>query len=158
MKTGYDNNTRNVLIENFNRLFASGSLIASNFGDLVGIKYLDTDRFEIYDIYDIYTNIQKLDGSTAGANVGAVVDYLNAEFAKGRITGSGEFSGLTSTRTISDARIKAGDKIIVSPQSATLNEIIFVSAVSDGNFIVTRVIINALGVLTSALNFNWFRI
>jgi len=155
MKVFYDSETNNIIIEGLNRFFPSSSLIATGTSTNVGINYLNSSVLEVF---DNFANFQKADGSPADANVGAVVDYLNAEFEKGRITGSGAFSGLTTTRTVSDARIKAGDKIIVSPQSATLNEIIFVSSVTDGSFVVTRVIINALGVLTSALNFNWFRI
>lgn len=155
MKVFYDSATNNIIIEGLNRFFPSSSLIAAGTGNNVGINYLNSSVLEVF---DNFVNFQKADGSLAGANVGAVVDYLNAEFSKGRITGSGAFSSLTTTRTISDARIKAGDKIIISPQSATLNEIIFVSSVTDGSFVVTRVIINALGILTSALNFNWIRI
>lgn len=155
MKIFYDGSTNNIIIEGLNRFFPSSSLIATGTGNNVGINYLNSSVLEVF---DNFSNFQKSDGSPAGANVGAVVDYLNAEFAKGGIAGNSSFSGLSTTKTITDARIKAGDKIIPSPQSATLNEFIFVSSVADGSFVVSRVIINALGALTSALNFNWFRI
>lgn len=152
MKIGYDNNTRNVLIENFNRLFASGSLIASNVGDFVGIKYVDTDRFEIY---DVYTNIQKLDGSSAGETASDVVTYLNGEFNRGIIMGQSSFTGLGLTKTVSDSRIKAGDKIVITPLG-TINEVFGITVI-NGSFTVTRSVVATLVGLTNNLAFDWVR-
>lgn len=155
MKVYFDNQTNNIIIEGLTRFFPSGSLVAVADGNNVYINYINNP---ILEVYDNYANFLKSDGSPAGASASSVVTYLNNEFAKGRITGSGVFSGLATSMTVTDSRVKAGDKIIPAPQTTALNEIVFAEPATDGSVVIRRVIINVLGALTSNLNVNWFRI
>lgn len=152
-KVFYDSATRNVIIENVSRYFSSGSLLATNVGDYVAIKYLTTDKLEVYDLFG---NFLKENGTSAGANVTQVVDYLNGEFNKGLIDQASSFTGLSTTKTITDARIKAGDTILLQG-IGTLNETLGYTA-SNGSFTVTRTVISVVIGLTNNLAFKWVRI
>lgn len=152
MKIYYDTQTRNVTIENINRFFASGSLIATADGSNVAIKYVNTDRLEIYDVYTLF---KQENGTSAGATVGDVVNYLNGEFNKGIIMGQSSFSGLGTTRTVTDSRIKPSDKIVITP-IGTINEVLGVT-VTNGAFTVTRSVVATLVGLTNNLTFDWVR-
>lgn len=77
MRIFYDNNTRTVTIENVNKYFSNASLEALPDGDNISIKYVNTDKLEIYDHFSAF---QKENGTQAGANVTEVVDYLNLQF------------------------------------------------------------------------------
>lgn len=155
MRVYYDTEALNIVVDDIGRYFPSGSLIAENVAGKVNIKNKNTNVNELYTEFD---NIVKVDDTPAGANINETLEYLNNEFAKGMITGQDSFTGGAATITVSNARILSGDRIMVFPQGAVLNEVIFVSSVSDGSFVVSRTIVNALGVLTSGLIFNWIRL
>lgn len=152
MKVFFDNNTRTITIENVNKYFTSGSLVATADSNNVSIKYTNNDKLEVFDDFSAFT---KQDGSSAGANVSSVVSYLNGEFNKGLLMGSDTFSGLTTTKTVTDSRITSTDNIIVQGLGS-LNEVLGVT-VSNGSFIITRTVIVALTGLTNNLVFKWVR-
>lgn len=153
MRIFYDNSTRTVTIENVNKYFSSGSLIATADGNNISIKYNNTDKLEVY---DLFSNFSKQDNSPAGATVGDAVNYLNGEFNRGLIDEASSFVGLSTTKTITDARIKVGDTILLQGLG-TLNET-FGYIASNGSFTVTRTVISVVIGLTNNLAFKWVRI
>lgn len=155
MKVYFDEDTGVIVINNQNRLFAGGSMIASKDGDKVQIKYKNSNIIEVKTDYSNYIDAND---NSAGEDADEVVDYLNSEFSKGAISGNDAFSLLSATVTITDNRIKTGDKIVVSPQVNALNDVVYVSNVANGSFVVSRKIIDGLGSLTSGLTFNWIRL
>ena len=153
MRIFYDNTTQNVTIENVNKYFSSGSLVAVADGSNVQIKYLNTDKFEVY---DLFSNFQKEDGTPAGTDSSTVVTYLNSQFNRGLVKGVSSFSGLGNSKTISDSRVATGDVVMIQPIGSLLNEVLYVAVVS-GAFTVTRSVIVSITGLTSDLNFFWIK-
>lgn len=79
MRIYYDELAKNIVLGQANRLFATGSLEASEFRDRVSIVYKDTEFRELFIRHD---KILKEDGSRAGQTIAEVLAYLNAEFVK----------------------------------------------------------------------------
>lgn len=152
MKIYYDLATRNINFEGLGRFFGSGSMEAVTEGDYVYVQYIGS---QVKEIYELYTVIQKEDGSPAGVNPTEVVVYLNEEFSKGIIMGQSSFSLLSATITVVDSRIRSNNKIITQPIGA-VNEVLGVT-VSNGAFTVTRTVISVVSGLTNNLVFEWVR-
>lgn len=153
MRIFYDLTARNIDFEGLGRYFSSGSMEAISDGNNVIAQYKDSN---VKEIYEHFSNIQKEDGSPAGANVTEVVDYLNEEFSKGIILGQSSFSLLSVSKTVTDSRIRPNNKIMVQP-IGTINEILGVT-VANGSFTVTRTVVGVLAGLTNNLTFDWVRL
>lgn len=93
MRIYYDELAKNIVLGQANRLFATGSLEASEFRGRVSVVYKDTNFRELFVKHDI---VKREDGSPAGANLLAVIDYLNTEFNKSPFQGGG---GVEATPT-----------------------------------------------------------
>ena len=155
MKIYYDTNSDNVLIENLGRYFPNGTLEAIEEFGKISIRNKNTGKNELH---VLFSEIQKIDGSVSGTDNASCVIYLNNEFQNGKMSGSGAFSLLLDTVTITNSRIKSTDKIIVSPQGALLNDILYVSSVLNGSFVVSRKALVTASALTSGLAFNYIRL
>ena len=78
-KVFYDEVAKNIVVNQTNRVFASGSCVAEADGNFIKIRYSNSD---IVDIYKTFDQFSKEDGSPAGSNVSEVLTYLNNEFDK----------------------------------------------------------------------------
>lgn len=153
MKIFFDENSENITIENDDKLFPIGSLIAESDGDNVIVRYNDVN---LYNLYVNYGEIQKEDGSTAGNNVTETVEYLNIEFNKGgAIEGDESFTGLDLTINVVDNRLKTGDVIIVFPTVNVVNEYLFATVVVNNNFTIVRNVVNTVAGATPNLPVKW---
>ncbi len=79
MRIYYDELAKNIVLGDANRLFATGSLEASEFRGRVSIVYKDTNFRELF---LAHSRILKQDGTRAGQTIAEVLSYLNAEFVK----------------------------------------------------------------------------
>lgn len=79
MRIFYDEISKNIVLGSSNRLFATGSLIASEFRGRVSVVYKDTNLRELFVRHN---QILKQDGSPAGSTLADVISYLNDEFVK----------------------------------------------------------------------------
>jgi hypothetical protein len=157
MRIYYDINARNIVIEGSERFFGSGSLeaVADGLTDIF-VRYKESIAKEIQ---VPFSEIQKQDGSPAGATQSEVLNYLNDEFIKGIVKGTASFSLLQTSKVVSDSRVKIGDFISITPQGTTLNENVWTETITtDGQFTVRRKVQDVIIGLTSGLSFGWFRI
>jgi hypothetical protein len=154
MKIYYDIDTLNIIIEGVSRYFANGTLEALE-GD--GKIYIRNKTTQINELYLGRASMQKEDGSPIGADNNTALAYLNEEFNKGMTAGTATFALLGTAATVNDPKVKGNSKVMVSPQAPVVNEIIFVTAVSDGSFTVNRIPINTALGLTTDLPFNYIK-
>ena len=87
MRIYYDELAKNIVLGQANRLFATGSLEASEFRGRVSIVYKDTNFRELF---IAHSRVLKEHGSPAGATLAEVLAYLNAEFVKTPFEGGGQ--------------------------------------------------------------------
>jgi hypothetical protein len=154
MKVYYDTDTMNIILQGVSRYFANGTLEAIEEGGKVAIRNKAT---LINELYLDRTGMEKEDGSPIGADNTIAINYLNEEFNKGMSTGVATFALLGTTATVNDPKVKGNNKVMVSAQAPVVNEIIFVTAVSDGSFTVNRIPINTALGLTTDLPFNYIK-
>lgn len=73
-------------------------------------------------------------------------------------SGEANFSGTNATTTVTNSNINEGDDIVIMPNDSSLNEVLFVSSVLLGSFVVTRSVVNVVSGLTNNLGFKWRKI
>ena len=94
MRIYYDEIAKNIVLGQANRLFATGSLEASEFRGRVAVVYKDTNFRELFLAHD---RIKKQDGSQAGVTLAEVLAYLNAEFNKSPFSGAEGSAGVPTS-------------------------------------------------------------
>lgn len=153
MRIYFDEQTENIIIENDERLFPIGSLIAEAQGQDVSIRYNDVN---FNNIFINFSEIQKQDGSPAGGTVTDVVNYLNGEFDKGgAIEGDETFNALDLTINVTDNRLRTGDVIYVAPTINVVNEFTFATVVVNNSFTIIRNTINQVTGATPNMPVKW---
>lgn len=147
----YYQSGNSIIIEGLDR-YPAQSLHATNSGDWVTLR--DT-IIGINELVDNYTRMRKSDGSQWASSAANTVDSLNNQFSKGVESGEGSFVSTNTSVIINLVKVKPRDKIFVKPKGATVGELIWVSSVSDGSFVVSREVLNTLTALTSGLTFEY---
>jgi molybdopterin converting factor small subunit len=153
MKVYFDEDKGNVVIEGLSRFFNSNSLEAIQVGSKVGIRYVGTD---IYQVFNEHSNYKDKDGNPTGATASDTAQYMNNEFAKGEeVEGDSSFTNVSPTVAVTDNRLSDGDIIYIVPTVNVINEIYFPTIVQNNSFTVNRIVINAVNGLTVNLPFRW---
>lgn len=88
MRIYYDETRKNIVLGTTSRLFATGSLIALADRGRIAVIYRANNFRELY---VKHTQVMREDGSSAGATLSAVIDYLNGEFSRSPYTTSTVF-------------------------------------------------------------------
>lgn len=97
MRIYYDETRKNIVLGATNRLFATGSLIASIDRGRVAVIYRSNNFRELFIRHE---KVLKEDGSPAGATLQDVISYLNEEFNRSPFDEIKPSGGASSVPTI----------------------------------------------------------